>query len=295
MEQIGELTRLGLAAATRLARRLGLPHDEPVILSNRGNLVVQLAPARVVARVATLTARSRLDPMAWLTREVAVAGYVAARGGPVVPPAAGAGPYWQDGFAISLWQHVAAVDAPAGPADVGTALGRLHLAARDCPADLGDLYPATDQITDGLAVLEQQAVLDTGTLATLRTRHAAALADLRAAGGDPIVVHGDAHHGNLIAPEPGNWLWVDLEETGLGPAAWDLATMISHYGAADGLAALRAYAAETDTRVPTAEQLAPFRRMRDIEAAVWSVCVAQVYPARYGDVAQKLLATVLGG
>jgi hypothetical protein len=95
--EIGELTGRGTAAAVRLAQRLGLPHHEPLILSNRGNLLVHLAPAPVVARVATLTARSRRDPVAWLAREVAVAGYVASHDGPVVAPAEEAGPHWQDG------------------------------------------------------------------------------------------------------------------------------------------------------------------------------------------------------
>jgi hypothetical protein len=293
MEQIGELTRRGLAAVTRLARRLGLPPDEPVVLSHRGNLLVHLTPAPVVARVATLTGTWRLDPMAWLAREVAVAGFVADRGGPVVPPAADAGPYWQDGLAISLWQHVVARDQEPGPADVGRALALLHLAARDCPADLGELHAATDQVTDGLAMLEQNAVIDAGTLATLRARHVAALADLRAAGGEPIVLHGDAHHGNLLGV--GDWRWIDLEETGRGPAAWDLATMVRYSDPGDGLAALRAYAAVTDTDVPAAADLAPFRRVRDIEAAVWALGVAQSYPARYRGTAHKLLATVLDG
>jgi hypothetical protein len=293
MERIGELTRRGLAAVTRLASRLGLPHDEPVVLSHRGNLLVRLTPAPVVARVATLTGCWRLDPMAWLAREVAVAGFVAERGGPVVPPAADAGPYWQDGLAISLWQHVVAREETARPADVGRALGRLHLAARDCPADLGELHPATDQISDGLTVLARNAVVDAGTLAALRARHVEALADLRAAGGEPIVVHGDAHHGNLLGAD--GWLWIDLEETGRGPAAWDLATMVRYYHAEDMLAALQAYAAETQTDVPAAADLAPFRRVRDIEAAVWALGVAQSYPARYRGTAQKLLATVLEG
>jgi hypothetical protein len=293
MEQIGELTRRGLAAVTRLARRVGLPHDELVVLSHRGNLLVQLTPAPVVARVATLTGCWRLDPMAWLAREVAVASFVAERGGPVVPPATDAGPYWQDGLGISLWQRVEAGDEAPSPADVGTALGRLHKAARDCPADLGGLHPATDQITDGLTVLERNGVADAATLATLRTLHAEALADLRAAGGEAIVLHGDAHRGNLLGAD--GWLWIDLEETGRGPAAWDLATMVRYYEALDVRAALRAYAAETHTAVPTAADLAPFRRVRDIEAAVWALGVAQSYPARYRGAAQKLLTTVLGG
>lgn len=41
---IEELTRQGLAAAVRLARRLGLPADDLVILSSRGNLLASLRP-----------------------------------------------------------------------------------------------------------------------------------------------------------------------------------------------------------------------------------------------------------
>lgn len=293
--QIRELTRQGLAAAVALADRLGLPPAEPVILSNRGNLLVRLAPAPVVARVATLTARTRRDPAAWLAREVGVAGYVASRGGPVVAPAADAGPHWQDGFAISMWQYVAPAGTVPGPADVGTLLGRLHLAARDCPVDLRALYPATDQVTDGLAVLERDEVLGAGTLRALRHEHAAALSELNAADGEPIVVHGDAHFGNVIAAGSRGWLWIDLEETGRGPAAWDLATMVSHYGAADRLTALNSYAATSQTAVPTAAALAPFLRARALESAVWSLCMAQSYPARYRRVADELLASVLSG
>jgi aminoglycoside phosphotransferase len=290
--KIGELTRQGKAAAVALAKRLGLPHDQPVILSNRGNLLVQLTPAPVVARVATLTARSRRSPIEWLAREVAVAGYVASQGGPVVPPADDAGPHWQDGFAISLWEYVRAMDRVPGPADVGSALARLHRIASGCPAELGGLNAATDQIADGLAMLERDAVLDAGTLAALREAHTAALSEMRAADGEPVVLHGDAHHGNLLLAPDHRWLWIDLEETGRGPAAWDLATMVSHYSEQEGHDALDAYAAESGTTVPA---LAPFRRVRDLEAAVWSLCMAHLYPARYREVAHRLLASVLRG
>jgi Ser/Thr protein kinase RdoA (MazF antagonist) len=240
--------------------------------------------------VATLTARSRRDPVAWLVREVAVAGYVASQGGPVVAPAEDAGPHWQDGFAISLWEYVSALDLVPGPADVGSALARLHQIARGCTADLGGLNAATDQITDGLAMLEREADLDVATLVALREAHTAALSEMRAADGEPVVLHGDAHHGNLLAAPGRGWLWIDLEETGRGPAAWDLATMVSHYTDHAGRTALAAYAAEAGTTVPA---LAPFRRVRDLEAAVWSLCMARLYPARYREVAHHLLASVL--
>jgi hypothetical protein len=58
----------------------------------------------------------------------------------------------------------------------------------------------------------------------------------------------------------------------------------------DGLAMLQRVTAALATAA-----LAPFRRVRDLEAALWSMCVAHLYPARYREVAQRLLANVLCG
>lgn len=292
--QIGELTRRGEAAASALARRVGLPCDTQVILSSRGNLLVHLAPAPVVARVATLSARSRRDPFAWLAREVAVAGYCASRGGPVVPPLRGTdpGPYWQHGFAISLWEYVPTADRQPEPAQVGASLARLHQAAIGCPADLGDLLPARDMITEGIEWLERAAVLDQATVTALRSVHREVLAGLAGAGGQPIVLHGDAHAGNLLADAARGWLWIDLEETTRGPAEWDLAVLARN--CADGAAdALRGYADEAGVAVPDAAALAPFDRARLLEGAVWTLCMAQLHPARYADPARGLLEAVL--
>jgi hypothetical protein len=41
--------------------------------------------------------------------------------------------------------------------------------------------------------------------------------------------------------------------------------------------------------------LAPFMRVRELEAAVWALCMACQYPARYRSVAQELLAQVRSG
>jgi len=153
-----------------------------------------------VARVATLTSWSRCDPAAWLAREVAVAGYVAARGGPVVPPASTVlpGPYWQDGLAISLWEHVQPAARRPAAAEVGAALAQLHHAAAGCQAVLGYLTPARDQVSDGLDALERDGVLAGPMIETLRRRHDQVLSGL-AGSGSPAVLHGDAHGGNLLA------------------------------------------------------------------------------------------------
>ncbi|HTU75363.1 MAG TPA: phosphotransferase [Trebonia sp.] len=317
------LVRHGLAAAVALAERLELPGEDHVVLSNRGNLLVHFPVAGVVARVATLTAWTRREPLRWLAREIAVARHVAASDGPVVPPAQGTdpGPHWQDGFAISLSEFLA-ITSPSAvptPADCGTALAEFHEAASDCPADLGFLAPATDQVTDALAVIEREALADGATVAALRAAHGRALAEIawasggsarmpggqatgdQAAGGQaaglaPVVLHGDAHAGNLLhdAHAPGRgWVWTDLEEATRGPAAWDLATLTSGYDEAGTRQALAAYAARSGMGVPAAESLVPFRRARDLEATVWLICLARLYPERYAALAVERLAALL--
>jgi len=291
------VTRRGHAAAVALAERLGLPGDAPRVLSSRGNLVLHLAPAPVVARVATLSAQSRADPLAWLAREVDVARYVADSGGPVVSPASTVepGPHWQDGFAISLWEYLPALDLEPGPADVGAALARLHQATGACPAELGDMSPVKEMVTDGLDTLERQSAVDAAAVSALRSAHADVLAAMAGVQAERIVLHGDAHAGNLLHDSSRGWLWIDLEETCRGPAAWDLATMVGRYDDAAGVVALRAYAAETGSAAPNAADLVPFRQARTLQGAVWTLCMAQLYPARYADVASRLLAQVLHG
>jgi Ser/Thr protein kinase RdoA (MazF antagonist) len=297
------LVRHGLAAAVALAVRLGLPAGDHAVLSNRGNLIVHFATAGVVARVATLTAWTRQEPLRWLAREVAVARHVAANGGPVVPPAHGTdpGPHWQDGFAISLSDFLPRTSPSAvpTPADCAVALAGFHEAAIDCPADLGYLAPATDQVTDGLTMIERECLADARTVAALRAAHSRVLADIAAAargaaaGLRQVVLHGDAHAGNLLPGGPGGWVWTDLEDTSRGPAAWDLATLTRAYDEAETREALAAYAAQAGIAVPAAESLAPFRRARELEETVWLACMARLYPERYAALAAERLAALL--
>lgn len=298
--RLGTLIRDGLAAAQAVARQQGLPGTDPVILSCRGNLVVHLAPAPVVAKVATLTAWTRRDPFGWLAREVSVADYAARRDGPVVPPSrlADPGPHRSGGLAVSLWTYLPPVTGPpggrAGPAEVGAALAGLHQALAGYPARLPWLSPAVDQVTEGLAALEAGQVLDPARLAALRARHAEIRARLDRAAGRPVVLHGDAHGGNLL-PGPDGWRWIDLEEACHGPLAWDLAVLASAYGTAteESQAALDGYAATSGNPVPSPAELAPFGRARDLEATVWALGMAHQYPARYREIADTWLARTL--
>lgn len=299
-DQITQLSQRGLAAAVTVARQQGLTPVRPEVLSVKANLVVRLAPDPVVARVAILAGATRADPFCWLAREVAVATYVHGRGGPVVAPTplADPGPHRCDGLAVSLWTHVQAGPQRPEAAQAGRALGELHLAAAGFPGELGLQYPVRDQVSECLAILERDQALPARVLATLRHRHAAMLAELDAAGaGPPIVLHGDAHPGNLLLTGSG-WLWLDLEETCRGPRELDLAIMADYLkrnGAAAAVPAALAGYAEVTGESPDPGALASFERARQLEDAVWAIAVARQYPARYGEAARQHLAGVLQG
>ena len=69
-----------LAAAQAVARAYGVACDDAVRIAGGSNTLIHLRPAPVVARVMTATAILHDDLEPSLTREVAVAGYLAAAG-----------------------------------------------------------------------------------------------------------------------------------------------------------------------------------------------------------------------
>lgn len=290
---MAELNRVGMAAVAHVAAAQRLPVGDLRVVSARGNLLVHLAPAPVLARVATLTGWTRRDPAAWLAHEVSVARHAADHGGPVVAPTALAepGPHLVNGLALSLWEYRETLPVRADGRELGVALAALHAAVADHPGPLPWLTPVTDQIADCLHALERDQVLAPEVLSVLRARHADVLAELDGTGSSPIVLHGDAHAGNLLRCADG-WRWTDLEETCLGPPEWDLAVMVSSQDA-DGTAALAGWAAATGERVPSVAGLAPFGRARDLEALVWLLGMAHLYPRRYRTPAAERLAEIL--
>lgn len=148
MRRVAELNRAGMVAVAHVAAAQRLPAGDLRVVSARGNLLVHLAPAPVLVRVATLTGWTRPDPAAWLAREVSVARHAADHGGPVVAPTALAepGPHLVDGLALSLWEYRETLPMRADGRELGTALAALHAAVADHPGPLPWLTPVTDQL-----------------------------------------------------------------------------------------------------------------------------------------------------
>jgi len=255
-----------LAAARSVAGAYGLRTDEARVLHDGANVVIDLSPAPVVARVATLTSLLRPDPARPFGREVELARALAAAGAAVVPPSdlLPPRPHRRDGTVVSFWTRVETRPVAPSPREAGEALLRLHevLAELPVPPDAIPLDTPLDDLTafvtrgrewgvpaDRLARLDER-------LAGLRPRLAGAVRQL----------HGDPHPGNLLAT-PDGWLWGDLEDSCTGPLAWDLACLRSTRRL-DGRAAVDAFPG-----APSDEQLAPWLELRRLHAGVWGVVI----------------------
>ena len=272
-----------LLAARAVAAGHGVRSAEPQVLQDGVNVVVHLAPAPVVARVATLTPLLRPAPLRSFAREVAVAGALAAAGAPVVPPSdlLPPGPHRYAGLELSFWRHVEVLpDAPA-PGEVAAALVELHGSLAGLPADGAPLDTPLDDLARfaslGRAWGAPPALLDRlgGRLAELQPRLS----------GEVVQLHGDAHPGNLLAT-PDGWRWTDLEDTCAGPRAWDLACL-RNTSRLDGRAALDAIGGPSDA------ELAPWLELRRLHAAAWTLAAAAGHP-ELRPAADERMAAALG-
>ncbi|WP_340685732.1 hypothetical protein LCL61_04895 [Amycolatopsis coloradensis] len=88
-EQRAARTARAVAAAVSAGRDLGLAFDEPEVLYDVFSVIVRLSPLPVVVRVPTVLPRttSLRTQLIDQRRELAVTGWLARRGHPVVPPA----------------------------------------------------------------------------------------------------------------------------------------------------------------------------------------------------------------
>jgi Phosphotransferase enzyme family len=270
------LTERAVGAAVTVARGYGVPVARPRVIRDLSNVLVELAPAPVVARVATTTAAARADGARdWLAREVALAGFLAECGAAVVPPASELppGPHIEDGFAISFWRLVHGDESePPSSARTGQELCRLHDSLADFPGALPGLGAVLD---------EAEALIGwTGQSGAMLETLSRARAEIDAAARPARPLHGDAHRGNLLDTAAG-LLWTDFEDTCAGPVEWDLACLVAV--SADREEALAAYAPAADV-----EALDWFVEARLIQVAAWTAFMAEHHPHLRERAAQRL-------
>jgi hypothetical protein len=228
-----------VAAATASGTELGLRVDEPHVLYDVFSVIVHLAPTPVVVRVPTVLPPSYVkDPDAQTAQqraELAVAGWLADRGHPVVPPSplVPREPVRRDGFSMTFWQFVEHVpDAEPDMRRRVAQTARLHAALRDYDGtELGFWAPFGTYIPEGLAELRRLPDLVCAADLARAQREWAVLGPVltsRAAfesafpGADIQPIHGDAPYHNMIATPDGE-LWSDFELVTMGSVESDLA------------------------------------------------------------------------
>jgi hypothetical protein len=231
------------------------------------SVIVHLAPAPVVVRVPTVLPRSMAaDPdrqAAQQRSELAVAGWLADRGHPVVPPSplVAREPVRRDGFSMTFWQYLD--ELPGAEPDWPLrceATARLHAALRDCDAaELGFWTQFTTYIPEGLADLSRRPDLiapadvaraqeEWEKIAPVFGSRAAFEAEFPGVDVQPI--HGDAPFYNMISTPSGEY-WSDFELVTLGAVESDLAL-----AGAEGVAAYDAAAERLGMRVLDSRVLA---------------------------------------
>lgn len=207
------------------------------------NVILLLPDVPAVARVASSVAL--LDSV---RRELRVASWLAEVGVPAVR-ALVAEPFVDAGLVVSFWEYLPKVEAT----DVVTLAGflrRLHAVPvpRDLP--LGPVRPfvrVADRIESAAALTEVDRQL-------LRGMHAELVASWERARFEmaPAVVHGDAHHENLVRAGDGRIVFLDLERVGIGQPEWDLTLTATYhecgwYTATDYAAFVDAYGYDVRT------------------------------------------------
>jgi hypothetical protein len=267
-----EPTLTPLEAAAMLAAEHGVAVERLVVLKDGSNLSVHLAPAPVVIRVATFTARIRGDPIAWLQREVDLVSYLASVGASVMAPSdlLPVGPHVVGGWAMCAWRYVDHLVGivPDGPTTFA-ALDELHEALRGYPGELPLLNPATDDLDRAIAFGVGEGLFSPAHAADVRDRRDSLLAELIAAAPDRQALHGDAFPMNSLVTERGI-VWIDLEDCCSGPVIWDHATLLRRVDDDAVAATVRARYGQEALRLTV--------DLRGLQEEVWTV----LHDARQG-------------
>jgi len=271
-----ELSRRAVAAALAVVRNLGLTcSDTPEVIADGSNVLVHLVPSPVVARVATTTALVRKPAQQWLALDLDIAGYLAARNFPVVPPSRelDAGPHLRNGFAISFWEYVEHDrNYIAGAEEVAPLLRELHMELRGYRGALLRLSPFAE-ISQWLDEVESWPTVNDADIAMLRRGYAAVSAEIGAFHLPEQPLHGDAHKKNVLKTSQG-LVWTDFEDACFGPIEWDLACFV-RTSLEPKEVALASYGGQSDLH-----RLKPFFAARDLQGAAWGAILSTRFPDR---------------
>lgn len=215
--------RRELAAVVALAAELGIRCEEPRIVNEGFNLLLELHPQPVLARIPTAMAEIR-DPLESARAELAFAtlltesGIEAVRPSTLVQP----GPHRSRGLVISFWELEREVSRPLDVRAAAESLRRIHDLDPRRASFLPPFRPLLelDLLLELIAARRLLATEDLELLESEKER----LSELLPERFEERPLHGDAHFDNVMESERGT-IWIDLEDGCLGPVEWDLAAL----------------------------------------------------------------------
>ncbi|MEU2364771.1 aminoglycoside phosphotransferase family protein [Streptomyces noursei] len=241
MANLSPRAERAVALAVEAGRSLGLHASRPCVLHDAFSVLVHLAPDPVVVRVPALAVGTPAQLVEKQRRELAVAGWLADIGAPVVGPSplVPREPIEADGTSLTFWEFVTETDPLRDlPQDSPEALAdrfaeqagwtaELHAALADYPGDLPVLTPLVPAIGPALAELRRDPQTLTPADLDRADREYAALETLVAdfAARYPKArlqpLHGDSPAYNLLRTADGH-RFSDFEDVTRGPVEWDL-------------------------------------------------------------------------
>jgi hypothetical protein len=209
-----------VAAAERLAGRLGLDATGMHVLHSSNNTIVHLPGCGLVAKVGTSHEAAKT-----LARELAVALHLTARGAEIAPPArfVAPGPHFQDGLSLTLWEFLPHDPEPELDDDeLADSIERLHAHLASWNGELPDYRDRIRQT--GLLLDDDHAMraVPRKGLTLLRARFAETAPRLLERARPAMVLHGGPHSHNVLAT-PAGLRWIDFETCCRGPLEADLA------------------------------------------------------------------------
>ncbi len=261
-----------LAAIVGFAATHGVRVEEPVVLSHSSNVVLHLAPAPVVARIANVTAAGRDRPDRSLARELALTGHLSALGLPTTPPSGELppGPHRIAGRWVSFVEHV--VLEPVRDAEAA----RVGHALADVLGALATVDDA-DRLFDRSLADEADVVLGRLQGRIDEDDRQLLLEWRREAFPGPVdeaqPVHADPHRTNVGRRADGELVWFDFDDAVRDSPLVDLSTLIRSWPAAGAVACGRL---GVD---PDGAEIARYVEQREAWGGIWG----QMFVLELGD------------
>lgn len=209
------------------AKTVGLTEITPVVLSDRGNLILHLAPHPVVARISTVLSKQDANlAYSTLNRELHVAKHLKAAGVPVLLPAGplGSKPYSVNGTWMTFWNYERPTELPNPTPSEGVQLvNALSNAMRPFSGEL-PVLGVWERTCKSATRLNKQVDFRIKRLLNVFQE---VNEQMRSKEMVLVPCHGDAHRRNLL-PSPNGWLWQDFEDVSLMPIHWDMASYVGN-------------------------------------------------------------------